>query len=94
VKDERPVAILTVEGRLVGPWAAELAKTWHELCAPLVHKPMRLDLRGVTFIDASGTRILREIVRATGARIFADSPLTQDFANRIMRDGSQEETEP
>lgn len=87
------IATLTVEGKLVGPWAMELGKTWYALCAPLGKKRLRVDLRGVTFVDASGTRILKEIVEATGAEIFADSPLTQDFANRVLQDRSQEETE-
>ena len=91
--DQEPMATLTVEGKLVGPWAMELGKTWHELCAPLGQRRLRLDLRGVTFVDASGTRILKEIVKATGAEIFADSPLTHEFANRVRQERSKEETE-
>ncbi len=93
MNDQKPMATLTVEGKLVGPWATELGKTWHKLCAPLGHRQLRLDLRGVTFVDASGTRILKEIVKATGAEIFADSPLTKEFANRVRQERSKEETE-
>ena len=91
--DQEPMATLTVEGRLVGPWAMELGKTWHGLCAPLGRRRLRLDLRGVTFVDASGTRILKEIVKATGAEVFADSPLTQYFANQAKRDIALEPAE-
>jgi len=90
--DSQP-ATLKVEGKLVGPWAAELGRAWPELYTPAVQSRLRVDLRGTTAIDANGTRILREIVRTTGAELFADSPLTQDFANQIMRDSSQAETE-
>jgi hypothetical protein len=90
INDQKPMATLTVEGKLVGPWAMELGKTWHELYAPLGQKPLRVDLRGLTFVDASGTRILKEIVEATGAEIFADSPLTHEFANRVRQE--REET--
>ena len=92
MNDQKPMATLTIEGKLVGPWATELGKRWHALCAPLGQRRLRLDLRGVTFVDASGTRILKEIVEATGAEIFADSPLTQEYANRVTQQKEQEET--
>src|ERR1700733_7566969 len=82
MEDDTPVATLKVEGRLVGPWAMELEKTWQDLGASAEQKSLRLDLRGVSFVDSDGARILREIVRATGAEVCADSPLTQYFANQ------------
>jgi hypothetical protein len=41
-----------------------------------------LDICGVTFADHKGARILREIVKVTGAEVVSDSPLTQYFANQ------------
>ena len=82
-------ATLKVEGKLVGPWAMELGRAWADLSTPARVRQLRVDLRGVTAIDANGTRILREIVRATGAEVFADSPLTRDFASQIMRAGAE-----
>jgi len=82
MNDDTPVATLKVEGRLVGPWARELEKTWRELWASAKQKSLRLDLRGVSFVDSDGARILREIVKATRAEVCADSPLTQYFANQ------------
>ena len=82
MNDDTPVATLKVEGRLVGPWARELEKTWQELWASAKQKSLRLDLRGVSFVDSDGARILREIVEATRAEVCADSPLTQYFANQ------------
>ena len=79
--DDVKVATLKVEGRVVGPWATELGRTWHDLWTPTKPKRLRLDIRGVTFADQKGSQILREIVRVTGAEIVADSPLTQYFAN-------------
>ena len=81
MRDDSPAATLKIEGKLVGPWAMELGRTWHDLWASANQTPLRLDIRGVTFADEKGTRILREIVRATGAEIISDSPLTQYFAN-------------
>jgi anti-anti-sigma regulatory factor len=93
MKDDTPVATLKVEGRLVGPWAMELEKTWQDLWASAKQKSLRLDLRGVSFVDSDGARILREIVKATDAEVCADSPLTQYFANQARRDVALESTE-
>jgi ABC-type transporter Mla MlaB component len=86
-------ATLKVEGKVVGPWAAELDKTWRGLWAQTKQPTMQLDLRGVTFVDANGARILHEIVRMTGAEVFADSPLTQYFAKQAKRDIALEPNE-
>jgi hypothetical protein len=81
MNDDALVATLKVEGRVVGPWATELEKTWPDLWTSTKPKQFRLDIRGLTFADQNGSLILREIVRVTGAEIVADSPLTQYFAN-------------
>jgi hypothetical protein len=86
INDEANVATLKVEGRVAGPWATELGRTWHDLWAPARQKRWRLDICGLTFADQKGSQILREIVRTTGAEVVADSPLTQYFANRVAAD--------
>ena len=93
IKDDSPVATLKIEGKLVGPWATELGRTWHDLWASANQMPLRLDIRGVTFADEKGSHILREIVRETGAEILSDSPLTQYFANQATRGGALEQEE-
>jgi hypothetical protein len=90
---EAALATLKVEGRVVGPWAVELGKTWRGLWALSKWPTLQLDLRGVTYVDSNGARILREIVRSTGAEVFADSPLTQYFANQAKRDTALEPIE-
>lgn len=90
---ESALATLKVEGRVVGPWAAELGRTWRSLWALSKQPTLQLDLRGVTYVDSNGARILREIVRSTGAEIFADSPLTQYFANQAKQDTALEPIE-
>jgi hypothetical protein len=86
MNEEAMVATLKVEGRVVGPWATELGRTWHDLWTSTNPKRLRLDIRGVTFADQSGSQIFREIVRVTGADIVADSPLTRYFANLAAAD--------
>ncbi len=93
IKDDSPVATLKIEGRLVGPWALELARTWHDLWASASQMQLRLDIRGVTFADKKGTHVLQEIVRETGAQILSDSPLTQYFANQATSGAALEQEE-
>ena len=77
-----------VEGRIAGPWVAEFNRTWHSLAPSLNSKKLSLDLRGVTFIDADGRRVLAEILRATGAALQTDSQLVDFLAKQAMRDNS------
>ncbi|TCK72787.1 hypothetical protein C7378_2377 [Acidipila rosea] len=81
--DHPSLLILKVEGRLAGPWVAELEQMWQMLSVN--SKKLRLDIRGMTFVDKEGKRILRDIVRATGCEILADSPLTRQFANEVVQ---------
>ena len=82
IEDDAAIPTLKVEGKIIGPWANELARTWCDLWASTKQKQLRLDIREATFVDRKGVQILREIVRATGAEVLADSPLTQYFANQ------------
>jgi|ERR1017187_258758 anti-anti-sigma regulatory factor len=50
---------IKVEGRLAGPSADELERTWHEVLTGDFPKPTIVDLCGVTFIDTKGKCILR-----------------------------------
>jgi hypothetical protein len=93
IKTDSPVAALKIEGKLVGAWAMELGKTWQDLWESARRMPLQLDIRGVTFADQKGTQILREIVRATGAEILSDSPLTQYFANQATSSAALEQEE-
>jgi anti-anti-sigma regulatory factor len=82
IEEDIVAATLKIEGKVVGPWAVELGRTWRDLWSSTRQKRLLLDIRGVTFADQTGSQILGEIIRATGAEIIADSPLTQYFANR------------
>jgi len=52
---------LKLEGKLLGPWVAELRHT----CTPPsgVFSDMHLDLAAITFVDAAGADLLRELLR-------------------------------
>ena len=53
-------AILRLEGRIVGPWVDELRRACVEQAAT-PRRPLTIDLRDVTFIDAAGLALFDEI---------------------------------
>jgi hypothetical protein len=54
------VSTLRLEGKLLGPWVAELARSCDELsCSPGC---LRLDLSAVSFVDGPGLRLLRGLL--------------------------------
>lgn len=82
--DENPDAVvLKLEGRLAGPWAAELGRLWEEKAPVLAQRKMWLDLRATTFADADGIRILKAIYAETGAAILTGTPWTQYLAEEV-----------
>src|SRR5262245_52926611 len=68
-------ARLVLEGRLGGPWVAELASCWQRLLTADSPRPIQVDLNGLTFIDAAGKMLLREM-RNQGATLAATELMT------------------
>jgi anti-anti-sigma regulatory factor len=83
---------ITLEGRVAGPWAAELGRTWSELAPSLGTRKLLVDLRDTTYADASGVQVLREIYSQTAAEFLSSSPWTKYLAEEITR-GSALQTE-
>jgi anti-anti-sigma regulatory factor len=86
-------ATLRLEGRITGPWASEFQKAWHSLAISLGSRKLRVDLRGVTHIDAIGKEILAEIHSKTSAEFLANTPMSKYFAAEAMSHGGQNEEE-
>jgi len=86
--DEREgeAVTLKIEGRLFGANVPELHRAWQVLAPSLGSRKLSVDLRGMTFIDATGKRLLAEIHEETGARFLADTPLTKYFAEQAQQD--------
>jgi hypothetical protein len=82
-----------LEGRVVGPWVEECRCAWEVIRAELGARKLRLDLRGLMYVDARGTKLLREIHRTSGAEVLADGPLTKYFAERITRENKRNANE-
>ncbi|MGB0066368.1 MAG: hypothetical protein WBP85_18155 [Terracidiphilus sp.] len=82
--EEKPDAVvLKLEGRLAGPWTAELDRIWKEMAPTAAKTKFSLDLRETTFADAEGIRILQAIHAQTGAVILAGTPWTQYLAEVV-----------
>ena len=80
INEEAAKVILKLEGRIVGPWTAELDRTWHSLGPSLDGRKLAVDLCGVSYIDHEGRKLLAEMYRETGAQLQTNTPLTEYFA--------------
>jgi anti-anti-sigma regulatory factor len=71
-----------VEGRLVGPWVTELARCWAGVTDTHDARSVRVDLEGVTFIDAAGKALLRSM-HSQGAALRASGCMTRAILEEI-----------
>jgi hypothetical protein len=74
---------IQLEGRIAGPWVAELGHAWAEAAPRLASRKLSLNLRDVTYVDIGGKQVLRNIYAQTGATLLATSPSTQFLAGEI-----------
>jgi anti-anti-sigma regulatory factor len=58
VISEPELLTFRLEGKLAGPWVQELAQCWQTTLASQGKPGLRLDLTGVTFVDAAGKQFL------------------------------------
>ncbi len=79
---KRSKVLLTVEGRLAGDSVSTLEQCWRELHAASPIEKFNVDLCGVSFIDAAGKALLKEIHRQ-GGRLVAQGCLNQATVKEI-----------
>ncbi len=85
--------VITLEGRIAGPWATELSRTWSELAASLGTRKLSIDLRNSTYADATGIQVLRKIYAQTAAEFVTGTPWTQYLAEEITRQNATQTEE-
>lgn len=85
---KRGKTILSVEGRLAGAFVGALEKCWRE--RPGAEK-VRVDLCGVSFIDAAGKVLLKEIYRQ-GGKLVAEGCLNEAIIHEIERSERTDKT--
>jgi outer membrane protein TolC/ABC-type transporter Mla MlaB component len=85
---KRCKVLLTVEGRLTGQTAPTLEQFWREVRAAAPKEKFNVNLCGVTFIDAAGKALLKEI-HNQGGRLSADGCLNQEIIKEIVESPSE-----
>jgi hypothetical protein len=80
---------MKLEGRIAGPWAAELGRVWVETAPRLATRKLILDLSSVTYADAGGTHLLGQIYSQTNAELLTGTLWTQSLAEQITRGDAQ-----
>lgn len=76
---------ITLEGRVAGPWVAELSRVWVETVPQLNSRELILDLRNVTYADGAGTDALKKIFVQSKPKLITGSPWTEYLAQEISK---------
>jgi outer membrane protein len=76
---KRGKTVLSVEGRLAGPWVEALGQCWRTRAA---EEKFSVDLCGVSFIDAAGKALLKEI-HEQGGKLIAEGCLNEAIVEEI-----------
>jgi len=79
--DAGPATIILVEGKILGPWVDEIRSAIQGIPAGRLR---RLDLAGVTFVDAAGAQLLASL-REDGIEITSSSHFIADLLERYAR---------
>ncbi|MGC1905878.1 MAG: TolC family protein [Candidatus Acidiferrum sp.] len=74
--------VLTVEGRVAGPWVGTLEQSWRDARASANNEKVSVDLCGVSFIDPAGKTLLKEI-HHQGGQLVAEGCLNQAIIREI-----------
>ena len=84
VHDSPRALTFQVEGRLAGPWLREFEECWQSALASQPKPILRVDLSGVTFINAAGRACLAALHRQ-GAEFVAADCLTKAVVAEIAQ---------
>src|ERR1700733_3091726 len=82
--------VLTVEGRLAGPWVGTLEQSWRDARAS--NEKVSVNLCGVSFIDPAGKTLLKEI-HHQGGQLVAQGCLNQAIVREIGAEGTKKRGE-
>jgi len=84
---------LKLDGKLSGPWVAELEKAWSELAEAARNGSTIVDLTEVTHIDAEGRRLLAEM-HQQGAKLRGCGIMIRDIIEQIELSARASKTKP
>ena len=91
VHDKPGALTFQLEGRLAGPWVRELEGCWQGARARRRKPTLRVDLTGVTFIDAAGQACLAALHRQGAEFLVADCLMKATVADIIRASGPDPE---
>lgn len=83
VHTEGTQTTLELEGRLTGPWVAELHHAWQE-AGMSGGRSIVVNLAAVSYVDADGKRLLSDMCR-TGVRFEASGCLMRSLVEDMTR---------
>lgn len=86
---KRGKIVVSVEGRLAGPFLGTLEQCWRELRAASPQEKFSINLCGVSFIDSAGKVLLKELYRE-GAHLIAEGCLNQAIVREIVGQENEE----
>src|SRR6266403_2437908 len=89
---KRGKLVLTVEGRLAGPWVSTLEQCWRDARASSPTEKVSVNLCGVSFIDPAGKTLLKDI-HHQGGQLSAEGCLNQAIIREINKQGSRTKAE-
>jgi len=75
---------LRLEGKLSGPWVAELRQCWQTASSTTQGRKTVVDLQEVDFVDAEGQSLLADLHRE-GVRLVAATPFMQALLGEVAR---------
>ncbi len=86
VQTDKIGALVQLEGRLAGSLVQEVERCWDAARRDNQGRPLRVDLRSVTYIDSDGKALLRRL-HQQGAGLIAAGCLTRSYVEEITRCG-------
>ena len=75
---------LLLEGKLIGPWAVELARVWRQATADLNGRALIIDVKGLTAISEDGENVLLDLMKE-GASFRSSGVFTKQVLKRMAR---------
>jgi hypothetical protein len=89
IADTRSRRTLVVEGTFVGPWVAELGRTWRSASQELDARKLVIDLRNLTAISREGEDAIFDLMKK-GANFTCGGVLTSHMVKQLARKKQQE----
>jgi len=74
----------TLQGRLSGPWVAQLKSNWKQSHGPNANRKCVVDVSDVTFVDLDGERVLAAMMK-DGAEFIATGVYTKHFLEMLEK---------